>query len=189
MSAAPYPHQKEEWISACSTPPTLTTSPLAHMSSSTDHRWAVQNEEQTYLDIITKHSHRLQEVHWGLKPTIAPSLFPFPRWVAAEGRRKEQAPVGVKKNPAIHFLCLFWQPLRAPTTLAVICLHLLSHCYRFPQSIPMQRDFRDVDVFMSKGEILATGIWWLVQSMYSDLKMLLCWRQHKAFLRGYQCFG
>lgn len=78
MSAAPCPHQKEEWKSACSTPPSLTTSPPAHMSSSTDHRWAVQNEEQTYLDVITKHSHRLQEVHWGLKPTIAPSLFPFP---------------------------------------------------------------------------------------------------------------
>lgn len=68
--------------------PLLTTSPPAHMSTSTDHRWAVQNEEQTYLDVITKHSHRLHEAHWGLKPTIAPSLFPFPSQGGSRRERK-----------------------------------------------------------------------------------------------------
>ncbi len=126
-----------------------------------------------------------------LRPKTNNRSFPVP--IPSQGgsrREKEGTSSGRgQKKSCRSFLCLFWQPLRAPTTLAIICLHLLSHSYRFPQSIPMQRVFRDVDVFMSKGEILATGIWWLVQSMYSDLKMLLCWKQHKAFLRLYQCFG
>lgn len=173
----PCPPHQEGLKSACCTPPSLTPSPSAHMSSSADHRWAVQNEEQTYLDVITKHSHSLQEVHWGLKPTTAPSLFPFS---SQGGSRREREGTSSGKGQKESCRSFFTSVLTGTQSTNNACRDLspFAQPLLFPQSILTQRVFfRCWCVYVKRGN---SCDWNLMTAKY------VLWFKNLAMLKGSQ---
>lgn len=95
----------------------------AHTHACVHQGWAPIT--QTYMVVIIKHSQSLHQVQLCLK---LPRHSPCPR-----SKRQSQLS--------------FFTPILTATSTArtIICLHLLSHCYSFHISFPMQKERHALD--------------------------------------------